>query len=154
MVRSRYPSSHQYGGEHNVDDMDAKVHQYNQEGGFLWTTIKWLFYIILFIVILFGLLFYFIVNMFRDSFLVRYPCMLAGSSIFALVTGLLEIVVLFLPPFLWLIPTFKVLDTYAFVCDLLDPETGFMDMLIGILSLFPAVGSLGKFVKFYRKVFM
>lgn len=128
--------------------------QYNQSGGFLWSLIKTLFWIIFFIILIFGLIFYFLVNAMRESALVRYPCMLTGSAIFVLLTGIIEIVTAFIPPVaIWLIPLIKVLDTYSLVCSLLDPETGFMDMIVGILALLPIGGAVSKFVKFYRKTF-
>ena len=80
-------------------------------------------------------------------------CWLSGNIYVVLLSGILEMVVTFVPPAAAIvIPVLKVIDTYSVVCGLMDPNTNFWQTVFGAIGLLPVGGAIGKMAKFYNKV--
>ena len=80
-------------------------------------------------------------------------CWLSSNIYIVLLSGILEMIVTFIPPAAAIIiPILKILDTYSVVCGLMDPSTGFWETVFGAIGLLPVGGAFGKMAKFYNKV--
>ena len=142
-------------------DIDDKCPN-DQEGGGIGGTIAKVFFALLivcmFVVAVVFAFAYFTLYVFKTNPITGAIsgalCWLAGNIYIVLLSGILEMIVTFIPPAAAIvIPILKVIDTYSVVCGLMDPNTGFWETVFGAIGLLPVGGVFGKMAKFYNKVF-
>lgn len=135
--------------------------KHEQKGGgildTLWTLFLALIVIVLIIVVMTFTVAYLLMRFLKTNALTAgltgLLCGFASNSYIVLLSGLLELITAFVPPVgVVAIPILKVIDTFGTTCDLLDPATGWITTVLGVVSLLPIGGAFGKFAKFYMKL--
>ncbi len=138
---------------------ENKNKEISQTGGGIGSTITKVFFALLIVTIIIVIVVftfaYFTLVMFKNnpltSGLSNILCMLAGNSYIVLISGILELIVTFIPPAAAIvIPILKILDTYSVACALISPETSILTTVFGIIGLLPVGGAFGKMAKFYN----
>ena len=149
----------------NINQVDNGFNQigsgFNQTGGGFISVIGKVFAALLIItvvivIIVFGISFV-LLKLLRNNPLTKgltsILCIFASNAYITLISGVLELLISVVPPAAAIvIPLLKVLDSYSLACSLFSSESiPILDTVLGVISLLPVAGSLGKFAKFYRK---
>ena len=146
-------------GQDEVGNSETGESAIEQTGGGIGSIIAKVFFALLIITIVIVIVVftfaYFTLVMFKNnpitSGISSILCMLAGNSYIVLISGILELIVTFIPPVAAIvIPILKIFDTYSVACALMSPDTAILTTVFGVIGLLPVGGALGKMAKFYN----